>query len=84
MISDPERRKKILSLLLQHGADILATDEHEDNPLHSASYFGRLEAVEVLIPYYSTKGALNAGGLGNETALHKAAWSKEIGRYMSM
>ena len=84
MIADPEKRKKILSLLLQHGADILATDENEDNPLHMASYYGRLEAVEVLIPYYSTKGALNAGGNGNETALHQAASSEEIGRYMSM
>jgi len=58
--------------LLDAGADVNATDELGENPLHIAAVRGYLQAASMLIE----RGAdVNAGDVRGLTPLHAAAWA---------
>ena len=72
----------VVLLLLQHGADIEATDKNEESPLHLAARWGRLATTEALLqtPPASRwmKANVTAQDIHGDTPLHLAArWGHE-------
>eukprot|EP00058_Branchiostoma_floridae_P021320 XP_002606810.1 hypothetical protein BRAFLDRAFT_82450 [Branchiostoma floridae] len=62
---------EVAELLIQHGADVVAWDQHQSTPLHHAAYKGNTKTCELLIG----KGAnVNAKNKDLWTSLHKAAY----------
>ena len=62
----------IAQLLLEHSAEVNSRDEDNSTPLHVASYYGRVDMVQVLLDHGAT--AILEGNLGR-TALHLLAGS---------
>ena len=69
-IPQPEERKfrnihKIISLLLEHGADINATDNDNNTPLHGMAFLNAHEIVALLIEHGADVNAKdNKGNTG--------------------
>lgn len=59
----------IILLLLAHGADIHARDDHEDTPLHSAVLGRQVAAIKLLI---DCGADMNAWGMCGYTPLDRA------------
>ena len=75
-----EHGVKPARLLPEHGVDVNAPDKDQNTPLHSASYVGRLEIVQVLLDHGANAGPKNAQA---QTPLHLVSqggyWSQEDG-----
>ncbi|XP_035677358.1 death-associated protein kinase 1-like [Branchiostoma floridae] len=62
---------EVAELLIQHGANVVAWDQHQSTPLHHAAYKGKTKTCELLI---RAKGDVNAKNKDWWTPLHKAAF----------
>lgn len=73
---------ELIELALQHGANPLERDNRGSTLLHWAAGTGNLEAIKVLLPYFSSKGITERTERDGATPLHWAAAgasSKEFG-----
>jgi len=61
----------IARLLLEHGADVNARDNDRFTPLHSATQYGRVEVVRVLLDHSAKVGS--QAGRGSRTTTFRAA-----------
>lgn len=65
-----ERRRAIAALLIEHGADVSATDGRQVTPLHMAAMKARMELLPLFL---SAKADINAKNRHEQTPLHTAA-----------
>ncbi|KAH9052837.1 ankyrin repeat-containing domain protein, partial [Lactarius vividus] len=59
-------------LLVEHGVDVNARDKEQETALHLASYYGYVEAAEVLLDH---DAQVNAENIRGQTPLHQAVLS---------
>ena len=55
-------RLEISRILLEHGADVNATQQHDFTPLHAAAQNGQLDLVELLLAYGADPTAVTDDG----------------------
>jgi ankyrin repeat protein/ribosomal protein L21E len=75
-LASREGHLEVVKLLLENGADVLATDKDGYTPIHYAAYNDRADVLEVLL----AKDATNADVVNFklETALHFAAYRQSV------
>ena len=61
---------RVAQLLLERGVDVNVLDKVHDSPIHSASYYGKLEITRVLLDHGAKANAENDRG---ETPLHQVS-----------
>jgi len=66
----PERHRAIAALLIEHGADVSATDGRQATPLHVAALRGRMELLPLFL---SANTDINVRNRDEQTPLHLAA-----------
>jgi hypothetical protein len=82
MDTDNDYHNEAALLLIRKGADVNATNNRRNTPLHNACSFGRRNLVEVLVG----KGAVvNARNMNQRTPLHDACirqWPIEVPQFL--
>jgi ankyrin repeat protein len=75
LLNIPQLFHDVARLLLEHGADVNARNEHGSAPLHGAAGAGRVDVVRVLLEHGANVGAENCEG---KTPLHAAAENERV------
>ena len=70
--TNPRKQFRIVHYLVENGADIHATDDRDNSPLHLASILGNVQIVKYLVKHGADITARNGDGA---TPLHQACFS---------